>query len=924
MAEGKDFSLGVKASIIKAQNVIGQVSSENDEAFALWADKITADGSVVGIAEAKGNTIGILANEVTADNVIGQAASVDGDAYGIYGSSQITAKTGSNIVVAASEYGTSYGLYVDDQDNILNAAVDNVIYGGNFGVKVFNGKEVNLEAGNINVIVAEKSRDNVAEENEQYNAVSVGAGSGFIASGAMNILRAGDVDAEGFGSETAVSVVGGEKEANFELNGSDGNIVQGAVYTQNGNVDIRAAAGSNVIYSAAHGYEDGNKHLVSAVYAAENAEINLSAANGVNVIKSSVDFAHKDDREITIWAENSGNVNIKGAIDIEASNPAAYDEEGENGNAPGIAIFAGGRELATDELGTVNIDYSSEVQQTSRIVGDIVAGYGGEVDVKTEADGGSRLYMEGDALAANGGKLNLDFGKGGVWYGRADNYSDAGKGTIRNTNFYNYALNNEIIESGTVNININDGMWVLTGQSWVTNLNADGSIIDMAGQYISEANKDKYDISDAQALVVDKFTGEDSTFIMDLDAKDVGNSDMLYIKDNQGKFNVQLAEALDEAALYERGDLRFATIHGNVSVISAAAYAGSAFNDVTYNVGTEDYNSEDVKNDDYIGPGNSFADGDTNLVITGVADRQTGKIGQTIVDMAKVNYANAVFMDRFNKRMGETSFIDGDEGMWVRLRHNRIGKDDSFRSMNTMYEMGYDVKQVKDDGERRVGVAVDYMDGSTSYSKLGGDGDNSRKGLWLYDSWVGEKGHYRDIVARWGRLSNDFDVYAVNGENVTGDYSNNVYSISAEFGKKNDIGNKWYFEPQAQVQFTHVEGAEYYTNKNTKVSVDGIDSLIARAGFRLGRDINENTTFYFKGDVFHEFLGEQDIFALDNSTGPKGSYVNYDHSGTWYDLGIGVAAKLNKASYAYLDLETSFGNDYDETYQINAGLQWSF
>lgn len=167
-------------------------------------------------------------------------------------------------------------------------------------------------------------------------------------------------------------------------------------------------------------------------------------------------------------------------------------------------------------------------------------------------------------------------------------------------------------------------------------------------------------------------------------------------------------------------------------------------------------------------------------------------------------------------------------------------------------------------------------------------------------------------------------MYAGTGDNVTGDYSNNVYSISAEFGKKNDIGNNWYFEPQAQLQYAHVTGAEYMTSAGTAVNVDDINSLIARAGFRLGKDIGERSTVYFKADLMHEFLGEQNVFAMDNSTGTKGAHERYDHGGTWCDLGFGFATAMSKTSYAYLDVETSLGNDYDETYQINAGLQWTF
>ena len=161
------------------------------------------------------------------------------------------------------------------------------------------------------------------------------------------------------------------------------------------------------------------------------------------------------------------------------------------------------------------------------------------------------------------------------------------------------------------------------------------------------------------------------------------------------------------------------------------------------------------------------------------------------------------------------------------------------------------------------------------------------------------------------------------GEKITGDYSNNVFSASAEYGKKNDMGGGWYFEPQAQLQFARVTGADYVTSQDTKVSLDGINSLIGRAGFRLGRDLDENSTVYVKADLLHEFLGDQTISAYDITT--NGVYrETFENKGTWYDVGFGFATAIGKNSYAFMDFEKSFGNDNDETYQVNAGVQWTF
>lgn len=318
-----------------------------------------------------------------------------------------------------------------------------------------------------------------------------------------------------------------------------------------------------------------------------------------------------------------------------------------------------------------------------------------------------------------------------------------------------------------------------------------------------------------------------------------------------------------------------------------------------------------------------------NHKIIAVKGTELNDTGKTILNMSRANYSNAIYMDRLNKRLGEARYINSeeDEGMWVRIRHDRIGKDAAYRSQNTMYELGYDQKQECDNGERRVGMAIDYMHGDTGYDQIAGKGEIDRYGLWLYDTWMGDKGHYADYVAKWGHLSNDFEVYTMqNGDKVTGDYSNNVFSVSAEYGRKKDIGNDWYFEPQVQAQLARVTGADYTTNQGTKVSVDGINSLIGRAGFRLGKDFGEEkqSTVYIKADVLHEFLGDQDVRVLDKSSDNKWAGISYENEGTWYDVGLGFAAMMSKSSYAFLDLERSFGHDNDETYQINVGMQWSF
>lgn len=699
----------------------------------------------------------------------------------------------------------------------------------------------------------------------------------------------------------------------------------------------------------------------------DNALINIENGAEIDVISKNNNAKGSNNKIYGIWSTNGGNININGTTEISTS------------GGQEIAVVAGTEDWKLSEDGklpvveenginTVNLNYQNGAG--SEIKGDIISGYGGNITIgnpdgistlSTRNNAGT-INLTGDALSANGGKLTVNLTAGSTWTGRADDYQDAALPNWKDEHEkkFNPKFSNSIAASGNVKVNLAQGAkWNVTGQSWVTELDGNG-VVDLT----------EGDGSDA--VHIGKVSGN-NTFVVNLKPGELGASDMIYVQDGTSKAQTLQINNRDEVLSgMKAGDaLRFATVNkagegfGNITDGAETFGKSTTINDagifnVDFDIIYKDYNEKmegDLGTDQtYNGgnfstnkPGQDYVDNvyggkkDTSEINTLEETTETesnpkhvylvrkensaenkSDAGKTIINMSRANYKNAIYMDRLNKRMGEMRYVNGEEGqgLWVRLRHDRIGQSGDFRSMNTMYEVGYDVKQPTDNGEHRIGMAIDYMRGSTTYDDIMGKGETKRYGLWLYDTWLGEKGHYVDYVAKWGHLSNDFDITAkTTGEKINGDYSNNVFSVSAEYGKKNDIGNNWYFEPQAQLQLARVTGADYVTTQGSKVNVDGINSLIGRAGFRIGRDMDENSTVYLKADLLHEFMGDQTVTAAD-ATGTLRE--EFENKGTWYDVGFGFATKMSKNSYAFMDFEKSFGNDNDETYQINAGMQWSF
>ena len=736
----------------------------------------------------------------------------------------------------------------------------------------------------------------------------------------------------------------------------DNHIVRGkGVIDLRGMTTIRTSGRGNYsIWSGKHGFisvnslDIGATGLKSFGVASTNGNITYGSDDSENIYGSSVIL--NGEKNVVKMAEGGKALYAEGT-DVNGNSNSV--KSGENGI--GYINFTG--DIEAENGGLIDLTVHGYENNQNILVGDIKA-YGiaentESIDEKTAVrlNVEDSLRHEGDALAADGGTVNVTLGNGSVWIGRADDYQDAADSTWIDEHLgqFESSFSGDVHKNGTVTVDMGTGStWKVKGQSWITELKGNNSDIVLDGE-----NGGSY------AVHIGKIEGNNN-FVVTLKPDDLINSDMIYVKDGTNATqHLTIRNSEDVLTTMDVGDkIRFATVanagggfdkDGNVSGEVSTFGRSTRINDkgmfdVDFDVVYESYATDELQGttveDEYNGgsefsdstakPGTDYTDAEYGtgenpynvyLVREGVTKDNVSDAGKTVIAMSKVNYSNAIYMDRLNKRMGEARYIDGDEGLWVRMRHDRIGKSDAFRSMNTMMELGYDTRvNDREDGEHRQGVAIDYMRGTADYKNVAGEGDVRRGGIWFYDTWLGNKGHYTDYVLKFGRLSNDFELYTRTlGEKVTGDYSNFVYSASAEYGRKKDLGNNWYIEPQAQIQYAHVTDADYTTSQDTHVQLDAIDSLIGRVGFRLGKDVGEKSTFYIKADVLHEFLGDQDIEARD-ATGLLST--TYENEGTWYDIGLGFSHQFSKGTYMYLDMEKSIGNDNEDTYQFNFGMNW--
>ena len=630
----------------------------------------------------------------------------------------------------------------------------------------------------------------------------------------------------------------------------------------------------------------------------------------------------------------TGNVYIKDSCISTQSTNAVYTRLG-SADEPNIDFR--GAEKVVVIANALQDGYGSQA---------LSAKNGGCIAIATQETGYTKIIGDIDMAHRNGGTISVDLNnENSYWYGnhKIDYEKEISGITLKLQNEGNLQLTIRngaewIYTTGAITKSFEKKAY--TTGTYIGNVTLkDGGIINLRNADVqkkfAEVNKDPalrsenfgdlhmYDNGDHRYVRIGTLNGNGGIFKVDLkytagDDKAITStsevkedSDYIYItKSGEGTHDVQfVADEANLDAMGKDSKLYFANdksggVTFTSSTVEALAPKTSAANLYDYKYAVKNEANGNAK-DWFI----ALDQGDANENIPAAFKAM------------QAGYALGTEMDRFNKRMGESRYLEGDSGLWVRYRHARTGWENSFKTNSNMFQVGFDKLKLEKDGKHYRGGAVDYTDANTSLLGLKGNGEHERYALSLYDTWIGDKGHYLDLVLRGGRTSNDLDVTTRNQEIIKGKYHQNFGSISGEWGRKLANDNGWYVEPQAQLQIARVGSADYRTNYGVKVEQDAATSVIARAGFRLGRDFSDKGNFYMKADWLHEFCGDQNIRVSAADGSEQSSFNGQD---SWWDLGLGADFSLGKDTYLYCDFERTLGGNYDRTWQANVGLRYAF
>ena len=592
----------------------------------------------------------------------------------------------------------------------------------------------------------------------------------------------------------------------------------------------------------------------------------------------------------------SGNADIM--VDRFVSKGKYGLKNGDNGRGTMEATTFTAREVQAEGMfrntdnATINILESASIGtlwnlgqfNASDAVVEVTGGY---MDETTAADGNTYVFGNGIDKDLNDGAKDSAVMEVGtlIVHGNALNSASTSL-TVKNMNVDGILNNND---NGAV-INVSNGVaqvGTIKGENGQFNLYNASLEATHASDFGSVLASNSTVVINSPDNNMTSFTGEDKTVLVNQTGA------TLSIEEKSGDMTVAASGSVNDQ--YASAEEALANLNGAVTVTDGT-----------------------VEGDKLV-----VLQGDVNDGITAMLDEN----GEYVIDSVQKNTAIDGFgsisalgilqwrheMNDLSKRMGELRDSSQGVGAWARI----YGSEQEYgaqnvTSKNTSVQLGADF----DVGSGwKVGAAFTYTDGSSDYH--GGDADNKAYSLAAYGTWMAENGQFVDLVAKYSRLSTDFNLGAMDG-----DYDNNAFSLSAEYGWHLRFNESFFVEPQVEVTYGQIMGETVKASNGVRLEQEDFDSLIGRVGLRAGfHFLNEKGTLYARVSGLHDFQGDYDVTAT------KGKAVNDfsdDLGDTWVEFGLGANFNWTETTYTDVDLERSNGGEIKENWRWNIGLRHVF
>lgn len=854
-------------------------------------ENIVADNPLIkyGIMVNNGAELTVLANQF--------------NATGSQLSSSLIAQNGGIINIGkdsvinhnSTSSGISHAITVQDTGSVLN--INEATINSNSAALVINE---NATANMLNTTINANNAD---------NAVEVNTGATLNATG-LTVNHLG-----GMSSSSAIAI-----------NNADATLLNTSILSQvreGISIDGSADRFSNVTYDRGTIVTDSDQSNAVAVtfgnLQMKNVDIHTLGqySNGLMVQNDSV--VQVSGGSITTQAAATNGVTINGANDLTLADGLLISTPGNA--SVGLALNAD--PMTADQVQKVRIDNATINS--------------GNVGISKIYDGAAQVIIDNASLVLgiNAAMTFADNGASTVNVsGKSQIIGNIINGTTAKTDV---TLDGSVLTGAVQNLSSltlnNQSVWNLTGDSVLTNLSMDNSLLNF-----TQPQQGQFHTLNASTL-----SGNGSLNFNTQLGSDNSPTDLLHVQGNaSGQFGVLVRNVGGSGALTTGDGIRLVQVDGadTSSLKLLRKVSAGAYDYYLYKGGSS--SSKDWYLRTYlepVPPPEPVPDPDPAPEPTPQPTPTPTPIPKPVIAYRTdvVGYIAAPFLNRqygfssmgsYHERTGD-SVKRAQDGTWARIggahdnydigrfsfdsdiRYIQIGKDlyqdETPRGNNVhagiMISLGDQKTNSSDSARGLVGESTDTGDVSTDAYGIGG-----------YYTVKTDSGAYLDFVGQVTDYHTEFQSETQAKQDGYG------VALSAEGGIPLAITQSWRLEPQTQViyQYLHMKG---FNDGIASVEKTTDNSVQARAGVRLSHlpQVDQpNITPYLNLDAVSTFSDAPAVTIASTRISP-------DFTQSTWKAGGGITATLSKNAALYASANYLRGFDgKQEGYQGNIGINVSF
>ncbi len=276
------------------------------------------------------------------------------------------------------------------------------------------------------------------------------------------------------------------------------------------------------------------------------------------------------------------------------------------------------------------------------------------------------------------------------------------------------------------------------------------------------------------------------------------------------------------------------------------------------------------------------------------------------------------------QRMGDVRKDGHDEGVWMRsygqkqLLENGVGRH--FSQHVNGVQLGVDGRVSTARGSLLLGGLIGYSETHRRFDNEG-NGTLDSYHIGSYVTYLDNSGWYADGLITLNRWSNRIDVESSDGAQVNGHARSHGAGLALEAGKRINLDDGWFVEPQAQISALYVSADQYQLSNGMRVSAGDAVSTQALAGSRVGRELKLHNAVtlqpYLKLGWSQDLTARNEVRTNDIASHPDGE------GGGWY-AGAGITGSVGADQHVYAELETSDSSAVKRPWALNIGyrLTW--